>query len=136
MAVGFPAKTTFADGTTLSAGDLNDVTGTLNSLVDRSVQTFQVPYAMNIGSASVSLSASSFGSVTVVFTTGRFTVAPIVTATMNSVAGGLQTFFAKVSGTTSTQVNVSVYSGGGSTTTASVPVYWNAIQMTSTTAAG
>lgn len=32
MAVGFPAKTTFANGNTLPASDLNDVTGTLNLL--------------------------------------------------------------------------------------------------------
>jgi len=32
MAVGFPAKTTFANGNVLPASDLNDVTGTLNLL--------------------------------------------------------------------------------------------------------
>jgi hypothetical protein len=32
MAVGFPAKTSFANGNTLSASDLNDATGTLNLL--------------------------------------------------------------------------------------------------------
>lgn len=34
MAVGFPAKTTFANGTTLPASDLNDLAGTLNLLRD------------------------------------------------------------------------------------------------------
>jgi hypothetical protein len=34
MAVGFPAKTTFANGNVLPASDLNDLAGTLNSLVN------------------------------------------------------------------------------------------------------
>jgi hypothetical protein len=34
MAVGFPAKTTFANGNVLPASDLNDIAGTLNSLVN------------------------------------------------------------------------------------------------------
>jgi hypothetical protein len=34
MAVGFPAKTSFADGNTLPASDLNDITGTLNTLTN------------------------------------------------------------------------------------------------------
>ena len=34
MAVGFPTKTSFADGNVLPASDLNDITGSLNSLVD------------------------------------------------------------------------------------------------------
>lgn len=36
MAVGFPAKTSFTDGAVLPASDLNDITGTLNSLVPTS----------------------------------------------------------------------------------------------------
>ena len=34
MAIGFPTKTTFADGNTLAASDLNDITGTLNTLTN------------------------------------------------------------------------------------------------------
>jgi hypothetical protein len=34
MAVGFPAKTTFANGNVLPASDLNDLAGTLNSLTN------------------------------------------------------------------------------------------------------
>jgi hypothetical protein len=44
MAVGFPTKTTFTDGSTLAAADLNDITGTLNSLVDGTSALAWTPY--------------------------------------------------------------------------------------------
>lgn len=33
MAVGFPSKTSFTDGVVLSAGELNDISGTLNTVI-------------------------------------------------------------------------------------------------------
>jgi hypothetical protein len=127
MAVGFPAKTTFANGNTLPASDLNDITGTLNSLVDRSTQTFQIPYATNAGSNSIT------GSGTVTFTTGRFTQTPIVLATVLSTNNTRTSVTVAISGTTS--VTFYVWAGTVASTVAAA-VNWQAIQMTSAAAAG
>ena len=65
MAAGFPAKTNFADGTTLPASNLNDVTGTLNLINPTAKGDLFVGSAANtytklsVGADALVLTASS-----------------------------------------------------------------------------
>jgi hypothetical protein len=75
MAAGFPAKTSFTDGTTLPASDLNDVTGTLNLIKPTAKGDIFVGSAANtytklsIGSDGQTLTASSSATTGVAWST-------------------------------------------------------------------
>lgn len=74
MAAGFPAKTSFADGTALPASDLNDVTGTLNLIKPTAKGDLFVGSAANtytklsVGTDTYLLSASSTASTGLAWT--------------------------------------------------------------------
>ena len=74
MAAGFPAKTSFADGTALPASDLNDVTGTLNLIKPTAKGDLFVGSAANtytklsVGTDAQVLTASSTATTGVVWT--------------------------------------------------------------------
>jgi hypothetical protein len=110
MAVGFPAKTSFTDGTTLPASDLNDVTGTLNLINPSAKGDIFVGSAANtytrlpVGTDGFALKASSTA------TTG------VVWATAGTVAFQEQQFTASGTWTAPTGVTkawVLVVGGGG-----------------------
>lgn len=96
-----------------------------------------LPYAIWVGNVTVSLSAASSGFTTVSFPAGRFTVAPYVFVTQESLQSGTGKLIAKVnSNVTTTSADIYFYTGDGTTVTASASIRVLAIQMTSGAAAG
>ena len=148
MAAGFPAKTTYADGTSLSASDLNDLTGTLNKIYNTAGYPQQLSYVSSVDSVlrpipfATSTGRVSYGSninasagvgVSVTWTrTNRWTDTPIVTVTAELTP---TTAYASTSiHTVSTSgFSVRIFNVGATTIT---QTYFNyhAIQMTSTSA--
>jgi hypothetical protein len=90
--------------------------------------TTQIPYAMEVNTASIT------GSGSVTFTAGRFAVAPIVTLAIQSTSGPTGTS-ATYSSPTTTGMNLYVWTGATASASAR-SVSFVAVQMTSTTAAG
>lgn len=90
------------------------------------------PYAMAQGSVSITPTANTPTSATVTFPTGRFSVTPYGYASPNTTVIGSTVQGVAVSGISTTGMSVWVYRSN----TTSTIVYWQAIQMTSTTAAG
>ena len=87
-----------------------------------------LPVSMAAGSVTLSFSGSP-ASASVTFPTGRFTQAPIVTATLAVASLGIS-----LSATSVTASGCTI--GGSSSYTGSVPVQWVAVQMTATSGAG
>lgn len=149
MATGFPTKTNFTAGNALSASDLNDVSGTLTSLVSTGTYPNQlsfpsaadavrrpVPFATASGNVSITLTSNatwSYGSATVTFPTNRFTVAPNITTSTLAITSTVFTG-SNVSVPASTGFTARAFHGGAST--GPTTVYWTATQMTSAAAAG
>lgn len=94
------------------------------------------PHAEAAGSISVTVTAAATGTAVVTFPTGRFSVAPIVTATLVDPAAGSARLSARVTSPTNTGFTASVFTGDGSTTTSTVTVHWHAKQMLFSAAAG
>jgi hypothetical protein len=86
-----------------------------------------IPFATNVGSNSIT------GSGTITYAASRFNVTPHVIATVASTTSARTSVTLGVSGTTSFTAYVWT---GTSAATAAATVYWQAIQMTSTTASG
>jgi len=108
------ARVTFTNGNVLNASDLT------NSFV-------YLPYAMESGTVT------GTGSATITFTSGRFSVAPLVLLTV--VSGSNAATSATLGTVTSSSAPVSIWSGTAASTS-SRTINWTAIQMTSSTAAG
>jgi len=73
----------------------------------------------------------------VTFPAGRFTVAPLVQATLQNGPGGSGSLTARAMNATTAQVSVYVYNAGSSAVAFSgLNLAWSATQMTATTAAG
>jgi hypothetical protein len=90
------------------------------------------PYAVAAGAATVTLASASTGTVTVTLPTSRFTIAPIVLATVQT-----STFWVVgVTAVSATSVDLSIRHINGTLTTGTVPLHWQAIQMTPTSASG
>ena len=134
MAVGFPAKTTFADGTTLSAGDLNDITGTLNSIMNgggySAIGGLQLIKTQTIGSAVSSVTVSSAFSATydsykIIFHGGTMSATGSIRASLGGITTGYYSnlIYSNFGTTTPTGANTSNssswnYVGAGNTTSA------------------
>jgi hypothetical protein len=100
-------------------------------------QTIQ-PFSSSAGSATISVSNSTFGSTTVTFPVGRFTQAPIVSATKaNNVSGG-GGYVTAVASVTSTGMTINSFDNAPDRVnrTLSFPVHWLATQMTSSSGGG
>jgi hypothetical protein len=95
-----------------------------------------LPVRVAAGSTTVTLTASGADFTAVTFPASRFTVAPLVFATVSSGAAGTSKFVPRVLAVTTTGANVYVYTGDATSATGSVSVSWLAVQMTATTAAG
>lgn len=91
---------------------------------------------MAAGSVTVTCTTSSFGQTSISFPAGRFTVAPIVMATLQGAPTGSGKYSARVINVTSSGALVQIYDGDSSANTFSVVVGWVAVQMTTTTADG
>ena len=114
---------TFTAGTTLTAAQLN------SNVMDG------IPYKMQVGTSSVSLTSNaswSYGSVNVTNLAG-FTVAPYCIATAEATSTTTPVL-CHVNVTSTTTMTVYIFRVGAST--ASTIVRWMAIQATSATAAG
>lgn len=98
------------------------------------------PLAVATGSVTISgtgVAAGSGVSVTATFPVGRFTVPPIVTASMTSAPGGSQNLVARAINATTSSVTVYLYNTGATAATwTPLAVGWTAVQMTPTSAAG
>lgn len=99
------------------------------------------PYAQAAGllagfSAGTLLAGDEIHS-TVTFPSGRFSVAPLVQATLQSAPGGSARLEPRVSNKTATNCVIYIYNTGATTATFSgLDVAWDAKQMTATIAAG
>lgn len=100
MAVGFPAKTSFTDGTTVPASDLNDVTGTLNLIKPAAKGDLFVGSAANtytklaVGTDGQTLTASSSAATGVAWGTPSASAYTLI-QTIN-VAGGYSFTFSSI----------------------------------------
>lgn len=94
-----------------------------------------VPFAMAAGSATMTITAASNGSVAVTFPVGRFTVAPIVTCISAGGTGSSQFYVAHTNLTTS-GMTIQAFQRDNTTATASFTIHWHAIQMNSGAANG
>jgi len=149
MATGFPTKINFTNGNVLSAGDLNDVSGTLNSLVTPATYPNQlsfpsaadsvlrpIPFATSAGTTTVTLSSGtpwSTGAAVVTFSiAARFTQTPIVTVTStNSSTTVPSTVNVYSTSTTGCTIRAFYYAAS----TGTITTAWSAVQMTSAAAA-
>lgn len=148
MAAGFPAKTSFTDGSVLPASDLNDLGGTINKIYNSAGYPQQLSFVSTVDSVirpipfatstdristGTNISAGAGIGVTVTFTrTNRFTETPIVIPTIQVVP---TTAFAACStaSVTTSGFTMRVYNVG-STAITSFFANYIAMQMTSTTA--
>jgi len=151
MAGDFPV-TTFTSGNVLGASNLNSLSTALNGLVAQSgtyanqialsdnTYTRPVPYAMAAGSVSSGSGSIASGNAlklySFTFTTGRFTQAPFIVATISDTVGGSATLVARTTGASTSGFDLYVYNVGASTQTwsSALTVDWIAIQMTSASA--
>lgn len=148
MAVGFPAKTSFSDGSALPASDLNDLAGTLNKIYNATFYPNQLsltstadsvlrplPFATSTDKINfaTNIAANAGSSVTITFTRStRFTQNPIVTATLETTP---TTAYASASlGTVTTTGFIARFFNVGTTTITNSYVHYHAIQMTSAAA--
>jgi len=130
------AAGTTAVGTALATGmtfydESNKRLATYDGTIFRAL-----PYAVEAGTATVSLSAASVGSATVNFTAGRFTQAPIVFTNINGIPSGSSKLSARAASASTASFVTYLYTGDGTTATSTVPIYWMAVQMTAGAASG
>ena len=90
-----------------------------------------LPYAVETRSTTISISASSSGTASVTFTSGRFSQSPIVTVGSTGAAYNVY-----VTGISSTGMTIGARHIDGTSATTSTTPHWHAIQMTSTSGAG
>ena len=148
MAVGFPAKTTFADGNALSAAELNDLGGTLNKIYNTTFYPNQLsltstadsvlrplPFATSTDKINytTNINAGAGAGITVTFTrSSRFTKTPIVTATAEVTGSGAVYAGCSVASVTTSGFTVRAFNLGSLTIT---NTYFNYIAMQMTSAA-
>lgn len=150
MATGWPTKINFTNGNALPASDLNDLSGTVNSLVDTTNYPNQLsfvsaadsirrplPWAIQNGTATTGFMTSnaswSYATLTINLATGRFTQAPLIRVTPVRLSSTIP-IVANISAITTTSFDVTVYYATAGTQT--VTVHWEAIQLKSGAANG
>jgi len=151
MAVGWPLKTSFANGNSLPASDLNDITGTVNNIYSSGTYPNQlsyntsgnirpIPLATSAGVKTISTSNISAGgsvNVSVTFaTSNRFNHAPIVVVSLGNIVTNSQNVVARVNNESTTGFDIYLYNAGSSGTGAitNLDVNWIAINMVSASA--
>ena len=102
----------------LGAYDKNDID--LSGLVARLDQLERKAS----GTVTVSVKASAGGTAAVTFPAGRFTAADTLDIGLAKVSSGLARYLPYASGISATGMTVGIYSGDGSTATASVVIHW------------
>ena len=144
MAVGFPAKTSFTDGSALPASDLNDLAGTLNKIYNGTYYPGQLsfsdsgnlrplPYATSANSVTITTNISVNAGTTASFTfrAGRFSQTPIITvsAEVTSLTGTAYAATSIASGVSTSGFTARIFNVGAVTITNTV-VHYHGIQMT------
>ena len=76
------------------------------------------------GTVTVSVNASAGRTATVAFPVGRFTAADVLNVQLTKVGSGLGKYVPYATAISATGMTVGVYSGDGTTTTASVVIHW------------
>ena len=76
------------------------------------------------GTVTVSVNASAGGTAAVTFPAGRFTAADVLNVQLTKANSGLAKCTVYATGISATGMTVGVYSGDGTTTTASVVIHW------------
>ena len=76
------------------------------------------------GTVTVSVNASAGRTAAVTFPAGRFTAADVLNVQLTKVGGGLAKYVPYATVISATGMTVGVYSGDGTTTTASVVIHW------------
>ena len=76
------------------------------------------------GAVIVGVSGAAGGTVAVAFPAGRFTAADVLNVQLTKANGGLAKYTVYATGISATGMTVGVYSGDGTTTTASVVIHW------------
>ena len=76
------------------------------------------------GAVTVGVNASAGGTATVTFPPGRFTAADTLNVQLTKANSGLAKYTVYATGISATGMTVGVYSGDGTTTTASVVIHW------------
>lgn len=102
------------------------------------VKVQNAPFAIEANTVNVSVTTTG-GTwlATVTFTTGTFTQAPIVTATLQTSPGIGRKLEVQVAGISTTGCQIVVSTGDGGTASAQTAIVgWTAIQMSASTAAG
>lgn len=84
--------------------------------------------AVAAGVATITLTNVASGTAAVVFPAGLFIDAPVITATVNSAAGGAATLVARVYNLTKDGCTVQVTHAAGSLVTVTAPVQWIAVE--------
>lgn len=96
-----------------------------------------IPMAIAAGSATLNISAAATATVAITFPASRFSVAPIVMATITNAVTGATKLIPRVTTATTSGANIVVYTGDGTNATATgVTIGWIAIQMLPASAAG
>jgi len=147
MAVGWPLKTSFANGNALPASDLNDITGTVNNIYSSTTYPNQlsyntagnvrpIPFATSAGVRTIStatIAAGTSATVSVTFTTStRFNHAPIVIASFGNNPANSANLTVRVNNESTTGFDIIVYNtGSSSVTVTSLDVNWIAVNMVS-----
>lgn len=122
---------TWVTGDPLNATTLNThVRDNLNALNAKAG-----PYKIAAGSCTVTLAAAAYAFISVTFPI-TFDVAPFVYVAMASAAAGTAKFVPRTLNVTTTGGDIYVYTGDGSTQSASVTVRYLCIQMLAGAAAG
>jgi len=144
MTAGFPAKTSFTDGSALPASDLNDLGGTINKIYNSTYYPNQLsltstsdsvlrplPFATSTDKYTYATNIASGAAASVTFTftrSTRFTQIPIVTATAE-VTGSVAVYAAcSTASVSKTGLTVRVYNVGANTIT-NTYIHYHAIQM-------
>ena len=76
------------------------------------------------GTVTVSVNASAGGTAAVTFPPGRFTAADALNVQLTKAGSGLAKYIVYATAISATRMTVGVYSGDGTTTTASVVIHW------------
>ena len=76
------------------------------------------------GTVTVSVNASAGGTAAVTFPADRFTAADVLNVQLTKASGGLAKYVPYATAISATGMTVGVYSGNGTTTTASVIIHW------------
>ena len=76
------------------------------------------------GAVTVGVSGAAGGTVAVTFPPGRFTAADVLNVQLTKVRSGLAKYVPYATAISATGMTVGVYSGDGTTTTASVVIHW------------